>query len=441
MSAVDDPAATTPVGDPDLLRESIESLAEGLAIFGADFRLIVSNRRYAEMLHPVADLIVPGALWQDLLRACAERRVYKRLPTDVEEWIERMGREPWTRLQDVEIEQTDGRIYSASYRPTNFGGFVITRIDITERRRAEAMIRDREALLATVLDTIPVAIVMARTRRRADHLPLARGGEAVSRRAFLCAEPLRERAGPVRLRGGGRDAGAGQRLPGRPEARGRQRLPRLAVRPAGGIRRRDLRRLGDQRHQRDARQGGTAPACRRFLPDAPDDDQARRPARCCSAAPRRAALFGDPATSKVLYVEPEARERYVEELREKGAVHEYLVQLRKANGDCFWSASSSRADPLPRRGRDRRAHARPDRAAGDRGRAGRAARARVPEREAVGDGRAARRRRARAQQPAVGRRRPRADAARGPDRPGRRAGIPSRSAPRPSAARGSSRPS
>ena len=274
MSAVDDPAATTSVGDPDLLRELIELLAEGLAIFGADFRLIVSNRRYAEMLHPVADLIVPGALWQDLLRACAERRVYKRLPTDVEEWIERMGREPWTRLQDVEIEQTDGRTYSASYRPTNFGGFVITRIDITERRRAEAMIRDREALLATVLDTIPVAIVMA---RRDDGRIIYRSREAraaVSRRAFPCAEPLRERAGPVRLRGGGRDAGAGQRLPGRSEPRGRQRLSRLAVRPAGGIRRRDLRRLGDQRHQRDPRQGGTAPACRRFLPDAPDDDQA-----------------------------------------------------------------------------------------------------------------------------------------------------------------------
>ena len=66
------------------------------------------------------------------------------------------------RARDLEIVQADGRIYSVSLRPTSSGGFVITRTDITERRRAEAMIRDREALLATVLDTIPVAIVMAR---------------------------------------------------------------------------------------------------------------------------------------------------------------------------------------------------------------------------------------------------------------------------------------
>ena len=114
-----------------------------------------------------------------------------------------MGREPWTRLQDVEIEQTDGRIYSASYRPTNFGGFVITRTDITERRRAEAMIRDREALLATVLDTIPVAIVMA---RRDDGRIIYRSREA--ERQFPAEHSHAQnhfvtRAGPVRLRGGG----------------------------------------------------------------------------------------------------------------------------------------------------------------------------------------------------------------------------------------------
>ena len=76
MNAIDDPATDGPVQSSDPLRESIESLSEGLAIFGPDFRLISFNRRYAEMLHPVADLIAPGTLWHDLMRACADRGVY-----------------------------------------------------------------------------------------------------------------------------------------------------------------------------------------------------------------------------------------------------------------------------------------------------------------------------------------------------------------------------
>ncbi len=326
---------------PICCASSIESLAEGLAIFGADFRLIVSNRRYAEMLHPVADLIVPGALWQDLLRACAERRVYKRLPTDVEEWIERMGREPWTRLQDVEIEQTDGRTYSASYRPTNFGGFVITRIDITERRRAEAMIRDREALLATVLDTIPVAIVMA---RRDDGRIIYRSREAErqfpaehshAQNHFVNAQDRFDYAAEVETRGQVSDYRVDLRradgsvyhasLSGRLVEYGGETYVVSAISDISEI-------LGKEELLRHVVDSCPTPLMMTKLTTG----------EVLFSSPEARALFGDPATSKVLYVEPEARERYVGELREKGAVHEHLVELRKANGDCFWSASSSR---------------------------------------------------------------------------------------------------
>ena len=162
MSASDDIGFGS-ISGPDLSQGAMEALSEGLAIFGPDCRLLAFNRRYVEMLHPVADRIVLGVLWLDLLRACVERGVYANPPEDVDEWLEEAAREPLTQVRDLEVAQTDGRVYSVSHRPTGFGGFVITRTDITERRLAEAMIRDREALLATVLDTIPVAIVMARS--------------------------------------------------------------------------------------------------------------------------------------------------------------------------------------------------------------------------------------------------------------------------------------
>ena len=161
MSADDDTGSDLTRG-PDLLRDSMEALSEGLAIFGPDCRLIAFNRRYAEMLHPVADRIVPGVLWPDLLRACAEQGIYANPPEDVDEWLAEVAEEPLMQVRDLEVAQANGHIYRVSHRPTSFGGFVITRTDITELRQAEAISRDREALLATVLDTIPVAIVMAR---------------------------------------------------------------------------------------------------------------------------------------------------------------------------------------------------------------------------------------------------------------------------------------
>ena len=70
------------------------------------------------------------------------------------------------------------------------------------------------------------------------------------------------------------------------------------------------------------------------------------------------------------------------------------------------------ADRLPRRTGDRRPHLRPRRPDQDATGAGAAARDAAPEREAVGSRRLAGRRRARAEQPALGGARPRADAAR-----------------------------
>ena len=341
MTAVDAPRPPSAEAEPDLLRVAIESLSEGLAIFGADFRLVASNRRYAEMLHPIADLIVPGALWQDLLRGCAERRVYRNIPPDVEAWIERMGREPWTRLQEVEIEQSDGRTYSASYRPTSFGGFVITRTDITERRRAEAMIRDREALLATVLDTIPMAIVMA---RRDDGRIIYRSREAqkdfpqdieFAQYGFVDPQDRFAYAAEVQARGQVSDyrvelrRGDGSTfkasLSGRLVEYGGETYVVSAISDITEI-------LGKEELLRHVVDSCPTPLMMTKLVTG----------EVLFSSPEARGLFGDPETSKLMYVEPEARERYTQELRDKGAVHEYKVHLRKRSGESFWSASSSR---------------------------------------------------------------------------------------------------
>ena len=54
------------------------------------------------------------------------------------------------------------------------------------------------------------------------------------------------------------------------------------------------------------------------------------------------ALFGDVDTSKAYYVDPVARDKYIEILREKGWINEYKTKFRNARGGEFWGAVSAR---------------------------------------------------------------------------------------------------
>jgi PAS domain S-box-containing protein len=58
--------------------------------------------------------------------------------------------------------QADGRWSLVSNCPTRDGGFVVTRVDITERKRAELAEREADALLRRVLEACPVNIQMTR---------------------------------------------------------------------------------------------------------------------------------------------------------------------------------------------------------------------------------------------------------------------------------------
>ena len=65
----------------DLLRDAIESLKEGFALYDDDRRLVLFNQRYAEMNKGVADLLQPGLDWEILMRETARRLDGQALPS------------------------------------------------------------------------------------------------------------------------------------------------------------------------------------------------------------------------------------------------------------------------------------------------------------------------------------------------------------------------
>ncbi|WP_338549411.1 ATP-binding protein [Roseovarius phycicola] len=146
----------------DLLWDAIQALSEGIAVYDADHRLVTFNQRYCDMFPLISELIAPGVRWQDLLRAGAERGQYAAAVGRVEEWLAGRFEQGVPIGQTLEIPLTSGGYYEVQFSATKRGGFVVTNTDITERKQAEIAAQDQEHLLRMVLETSPVAVVMAR---------------------------------------------------------------------------------------------------------------------------------------------------------------------------------------------------------------------------------------------------------------------------------------
>ncbi len=90
----------------------------------------------------IGDLIVPGARFEDIVRTAAERGSYAQGALEIEAWIaQRLERH---RSPQGAFEQPlgDGRWLQISEFPTQEGGVFGIRVDITERKKAEAELRE-----------------------------------------------------------------------------------------------------------------------------------------------------------------------------------------------------------------------------------------------------------------------------------------------------------
>lgn len=130
----------------------IDNISQGICFFGADERLILSNRRYAEIYR-----IAPGRLQSGLtLSEIVERRVaagtsamaadaYLALARSVNSGT---ASKIWTAIL------TDGRTIQICHQPMPDGSWVATHEDITELT-ANRQIVDERISLQTLIDWVP----------------------------------------------------------------------------------------------------------------------------------------------------------------------------------------------------------------------------------------------------------------------------------------------
>ena len=129
------------------LGEAIEAISEGFALYDADDRLVICNRRFKEMYAGVALEIQPGTQYETILRAAAGTGIIPAASDKGDAWVaERLDRH---RNPEGAFEQQRSRgiWLKISERRTADGGIVGVFTDISE-------LKDRELQLGQLVDRL-----------------------------------------------------------------------------------------------------------------------------------------------------------------------------------------------------------------------------------------------------------------------------------------------
>lgn len=121
------------------LDTALNNMVQGLAMFDANYRLVLCNHRYREIYGFTAAQALPGTPLLDLI----ELRMRDGLQSDrsARDIVDLMLRHrDNAQLKQFHSELSDGRCIAITVQPMADGGTVTTHQDITEQRQSEAKI-------------------------------------------------------------------------------------------------------------------------------------------------------------------------------------------------------------------------------------------------------------------------------------------------------------
>lgn len=135
-----------------VVHDALDSISEGFVLFNPDGRLLICNERYRQAYPNIADLLVPGATFAQILRGAAERGGYEN--DDVGAWVEQRLKRHLRHSAPVDGLLSDGRWYRISEHATGAGGVVKILMDITELKTREEELAGQTARLERTVSAL-----------------------------------------------------------------------------------------------------------------------------------------------------------------------------------------------------------------------------------------------------------------------------------------------
>ncbi|HZS84592.1 MAG TPA: PAS domain-containing sensor histidine kinase [Stellaceae bacterium] len=128
------------------LTQAIESISEGFALFDAEDRLVLSNRKFVNLFPGAESAIRPRARFADIMRAVVDAGAIAVPPSEREAWLAERLRLRAAPRASFEVALSDKRWIRVSDHRTADGSTVGIRTDITDlKHREEALYAAKEA--------------------------------------------------------------------------------------------------------------------------------------------------------------------------------------------------------------------------------------------------------------------------------------------------------
>jgi diguanylate cyclase (GGDEF)-like protein/PAS domain S-box-containing protein len=123
---------------------TINNMPQGLCLFGADRRVIIANRRYAEIYGLTLEQVRPGTSLTSVLEARVAAGTYPR--EDAARMVaDTIGKFGARRAQTVGL--ADGRVISVARVPMDDGSVISTHDDVTQRQKLQVQLERQNKLL------------------------------------------------------------------------------------------------------------------------------------------------------------------------------------------------------------------------------------------------------------------------------------------------------
>ncbi|MEP7173147.1 MAG: PAS-domain containing protein, partial [Aestuariivirga sp.] len=142
---------------------AIDKISQGVCFFDGQERLILSNRRYAEIYHLAADDLIPGTTLREIVKRRSEVGTSPMAVEDYLAWRASINSD--TEASNSTVELKDGRTIHIVHQPMPDGGWVATHEDITELKAKRALANERISL-QTLIDWVPEYLWVKDTQSR-----------------------------------------------------------------------------------------------------------------------------------------------------------------------------------------------------------------------------------------------------------------------------------
>ncbi|EKE76863.1 PAS domain-containing sensor histidine kinase [Oceanibaculum indicum] len=148
------------------LVQALDLSSEGIVLFDADDRMVLCNSRHRALFPHIAELLVPGNHYFDILRANIQNLQPERTPEQVEQWLAYRIAYHSNPQGTLTLPHRDGRVITLREERLADGATLVITSDATEITRRDAKEARKEALFRLLFERSPMGMAVVDMKGR-----------------------------------------------------------------------------------------------------------------------------------------------------------------------------------------------------------------------------------------------------------------------------------